>query len=30
MTPDKSPELLIVVTSFTSLVDAKKMAHQLI
>ena len=30
MTPDKSTELLIVVTSFTSLVDAKKMAHQLI
>lgn len=30
MTPDKSTELLIVVTTFASLEDAKKMAHQLI
>ncbi len=30
MTLEKSAELLIVVTSFSSLVDAKKMAHQLI
>ena len=30
MTLDKSTELLIVVTSFASLEDAKKMAHQLI
>ena len=30
MTPDKSTELLIVVTAFASLEDAKKMAHQLI
>ena len=30
MTQEKSSELLIVVTSFTSLGDAKKMAHQLI
>ena len=30
MSPDKSTELLIVVTTFASLEDAKKMAHQLI
>ena len=30
MTPDKSTELLIVVTTFASLEDAKKMALQLI
>jgi periplasmic divalent cation tolerance protein len=30
MTPDKSTELLIVVTTFASLEDANKMAHQLI
>ena len=30
MTLDKSTELLIVVTSFASFEDAKKMAHQLI
>ena len=30
MAQDKSTELLIVVTSFSSLEDAKKMAHQLI
>ena len=30
MTLEKSTELLIVVTSFASLDDAKKMAHQLI
>jgi periplasmic divalent cation tolerance protein len=30
MTPDKSIELLIVITTFGSLEDAKKMAHQLI
>ena len=30
MTPDKSTDLLIVVTTFASLEDAKKMAHQLI
>jgi periplasmic divalent cation tolerance protein len=30
MTLDKSTELLIVVTSFASLEDAKKMAHALI
>ena len=30
MTTDKSTELLIVVTTFASLEDAKKMAHQLI
>ncbi len=30
MTPDKSTELLIVITTFASLEDAKKMAHQLI
>ena len=30
MTPDKSTELLIVVTTFASLQDAKKMAYQLI
>ena len=30
MTLDKSTELLIVVTSFASLEDAKKMAHKLI
>jgi periplasmic divalent cation tolerance protein len=30
MTPDKSIELLIVVTTFASLEDAKKMAHQLV
>jgi periplasmic divalent cation tolerance protein len=30
MTPDKSAELLIVITTFASLEDAKDMAHQLI
>ena len=30
MNPDKSTELLIVVTTFASLEDAKKMAYQLI
>ena len=30
MTPDKSIELLIVVTTFASVEDAKKMAYQLI
>jgi periplasmic divalent cation tolerance protein len=30
MTPDKSNELLIVITTFASLEDAKKMAYQLI
>jgi periplasmic divalent cation tolerance protein len=30
MTPDKSTELLIVITTFVSLEDAKEMAHQLI
>ena len=30
MNPDKSTELLIVVTTFALLEDAKKMAHQLI
>ena len=30
MTPDKFTELLIVVTTFASLEDAKKMAHELI
>ena len=30
MTTDKSTELLIVITTFASLDDAKKMAHQLI
>jgi len=30
MTPDKFTELLIVITTFPSLEDAKKMAHQLI
>ena len=30
MTPDKFTELLIVITTFASLEDAKKMAHQLI
>jgi len=30
MTPDKSTDLLIVITTFGSLEDAKKMAHQLI
>jgi periplasmic divalent cation tolerance protein len=30
MTPDKPAELLIVVTTFASLEDAKKMAHELI
>ncbi|QWE24766.1 divalent-cation tolerance protein CutA [Polynucleobacter sp. AP-Elch-400A-B2] len=30
MTPDKSTELLIVITTFASLEDAKKMANQLI
>ena len=30
MTPEKSAELLIVATSFSSLEDAKKMGHQLI
>jgi len=30
MTKDQSAELLIIVTSFASLEDAKKMAHQLI
>jgi periplasmic divalent cation tolerance protein len=30
MTPDKSTELLIVITTFASIEDAKKMAHQLI
>jgi periplasmic divalent cation tolerance protein len=30
MTTDQSAELLIIVTSFASLEDAKKMAHQLI
>ena len=30
MTPDKSTELLIVITTFKSIDDAKKMAHQLI
>ena len=30
MTPDKTTELLIVITTFASVEDAKKMAHQLI
>ena len=30
MTKDQSAELLIIVTSFASLEDAKKMAHQLL
>jgi periplasmic divalent cation tolerance protein len=30
MTPDQSTKLLIVITTFASLEDAKKMAHQLI
>ena len=30
MAPDKSTELLIVVTTFASLEDANKMAHQLV
>ena len=30
MTKDQSAELLIIVTSFASLEDARKMAHQLI
>jgi periplasmic divalent cation tolerance protein len=30
MNPDKSTQLLIVLTTFASLEDAKKMAHQLI
>jgi periplasmic divalent cation tolerance protein len=30
MSSDKSTELLIVITTFASLEDAKKMAHQLI
>ena len=30
MIPDKFTELLIVITTFASLEDAKKMAHQLI
>jgi periplasmic divalent cation tolerance protein len=30
MTTDQSTELVIIVTSFSSLEDAKKMAHQLI